>query len=779
MLDALSWLLAVQVIGLAAFPLAHFLFPRLADRGYSLSKPLGIVLVAYLSWALSQTRILPSTGATIAVLVLALVCLSGWCAWKQRRELLDFASRERVSIIAAEALFLGVFAAWAIFRSFDPSIDHTEQPMDLMFLNASMRTETGTPEDLWLSGQPVSYYYFGYWTMGALAQLAGVTSAVAYNLAMALVPALAALSVAGVAYNLVRAESGRLPAALAGGGVAALLVVFAGNLAGVFEFMHANAVGSERFWDWLAIDGLGWPIEGTTQSWRPEENWWWFRATRVINTFTETGSGIDYTIQEFPFFSFMLGDLHPHVMSLPLVALFLGAALNFWLTPYPGLFWHHWRSALEILVVGFLLGALAFTNTWDLPVFWALIACAALLRAYAFGLGLSWPAVLTAGATALAVLALALLLFLPYYLTFRAGVGGIGAVSWASSRPVHLLAIWAPLLVGVAPMVAVLFWRTTLTTDWVRMTVAALVAGLAPFVVWAALYLAGDGGLGGVVGRFFHVLPFAALVGMAVYSALWLARENNGGGAAFSMLAAAFGMLLIMGPELLYVDDSFGPPSERMNTVFKLYYQAWIILATISGFAIYFWASLRAAQRPGRRALTTLWACVFAALLLGALYYAPAAAASKAGPPGGQRTLDGLAYLRIGSPAEFEAIEYLREHAGDSVMLEAVGEWHDAGLISRGAGVPTPLNWPGHQAQWRGASPLISERDVDVELAYRTLDASVARGILDKYGADLVYVGQRERNKYGEGGFAKFAEFMDVAFSQGGVSIYRLPQEER
>ncbi len=779
MLDALSWLLAVQVIGLAAFPLAYFLFPRLADRGYSLSKPLGIVLVAYLSWALSQARVLPSTGATIAVLVLVLMTLSSWLAWRQRHELFDFVSRERASIVAAEALFLSVFAAWAIFRAFDPSIDHTEQPMDLMFLNASMRTETGTPEDLWLSGQPVSYYYFGYWTMGTLAQLTGVTSAVAYNLAMALVPALAALGVAGVAYNLVRADSNRLSAALAGGGVAALLLVFAGNLMGVFEFMHANAVGSERFWDWLAIDGLAWPIENTTQSWRPEENWWWFRATRVINTFTETGGGIDYTIQEFPFFSFMLGDLHPHVMSLPPVALFLGAALNFWLTPYPGLFWRHWRSALEITVLGFLLGALAFTNTWDLPVFWALIACAALVRAYASGLGLSRPAVLSAMASALVVLALALLLFLPYYLTFRAGVNGIGAVSWASSRPVHLLTIWAPLLVGVAPMVVVLFWRTTLTTDWARMTAAALFAALAPFIVWAVLYLAGDGGLGGIAGRFIHVLPFAALAAMAVYSTLWLARENSGGAAAFAMLAAAFGMLLIMGPELLYVDDSFGSPSERMNTVFKLYYQAWMILATISGFAIYFWVSLRAGQRPGKRALATLWACVFAALLLGALYYSPAAAASKAGPPGGQPTLDGLAYLRYGSSAEFEAIEYLREKGGDSVMLEAVGEWHDAGLISRAAGVPTPLNWPGHQAQWRGASPLITERDVDIELAYRTLDASVARGILDKYGVEFVFVGQRERDKYGEEGAAKFAEFMDVAFSQGGVTIYRLPHGDR
>ena len=774
MVDTLSWLVAVQVIGLAAFPLAHFLFPRLSDRGYSLSKPLGIAIVAYLSWALGQAHILPSNGATIAAIVVVLTTLSGWWAWRRRDELIDFVSRERVTLIAGEALFLAVFAAWVLFRSFDPSIDHTEQPMDLMFLNASMRTETGTPEDLWLSGHPVSYYYFGYWAMGALAQLAAVPSAVAYNLAMALVPALAALGVAGVAYNLVRADSDRVGLALAGGGVAALLAVVAGNLAGVFEFMHANAVGSETFWTWLAIDGMGWPIEATTGTWRPEENWWWFDSTRVINTFSETGTGIDYTIQEFPFFSFMLGDLHPHVMSIPLVAMFLGAALNFYQTPYPGMLWSHWRGALDVAVLGVLLGALAFTNMWDLPVFWALIGCVALLRAYASGLGLSWSALLSAGTTALTVLGLAVVLFLPYYLTFRAGVGGIGAVSWASSRPVHLFAIWGLLLVAVAPMLAVVFWRTTLKGDWLRMTAAALFAAVGPFAVWAALYLAGDGSLGGVVGRFLHILPLAALIGMAVYSALWLAREEIDNIASFVMLAAAFGLLLIMGPELLYVDDSFGPPSERMNTVFKLYYQAWVVLATVSGFAIYFWASLRAGQRSGRRALTTLWAAAFAALLLGALYYAPAAAESKAGPPGGQQTLDGLAYLRYGNEAELKAIEYLRENAGDAVILEAVGEWHDAGLISRGAGVPTPLNWPGHQVQWRGESGVITTRQADVELAYTTPNASEARGILDRYGVELVYVGPRERSKYGEEGLAKFAEFMDVAFSEGGVTIYRL-----
>ena len=55
-----------------------------------------------------------------------------------------------------------------------------------------------------------------------------------------------------------------------------------------------------------------------------------------------------------------------------------------------------------------------------------------------------------------------------------------------------------------------------------------------------------------------------------------------------------------MGPELLYVNDSFGGAYERMNTVFKLYYQAWTVLAAVvSGFAIYYWSSSRGSLATG------------------------------------------------------------------------------------------------------------------------------------------------------------------------------------
>ena len=103
------------------------------------------------------------------------------------------------------------------------------------------------------------------------------------------------------------------------------------NLAGVLEFMRANVIGSQGFYDWIAIEGLDGPAESATQSWYPEEFWWWFRVTRIINTFVD-GRGIDYTIQEFPFFSFMLGDLHPHVSAIPFAILFTAFVLSFFMS---------------------------------------------------------------------------------------------------------------------------------------------------------------------------------------------------------------------------------------------------------------------------------------------------------------------------------------------------------------------------------------------------------------------------------------------------------------
>ena len=132
-------------------------------------------------------------------------------------------------------------------------------------------------------------------------------------------------------YNLVRSMRGPggvragIWTALLFGAFGAFLLLFVGNLVGALEFLRANDLGSAGFWRWIGVDGLTASSAGST--WYPSEHYWWFRDTRVINTFVG-GQGVDYTITEFPFFSFLLGDLHPHVMSLPFVLLALGLSYN-------------------------------------------------------------------------------------------------------------------------------------------------------------------------------------------------------------------------------------------------------------------------------------------------------------------------------------------------------------------------------------------------------------------------------------------------------------------
>ena len=110
----------------------------------------------------------------------------------------------------------------------------------------------------------------------------------------------------------------------------------------------------------------------------------------------------------------------------------------------------------------------------------------------------------------------------------------------------------------------------------------------------------------------------------------------------------------------------------------------------------------------------------------------------------------------------------------DSAILEAVGGgYSEHGRIASSTGVPTVLNWPGHEMQWRGSSTPIEGRELDVQTIYQTLDISEATSLLDKYDVDHVYVGSRERTKYGEAGLAKFVEFMTPVFSEADVVIYR------
>ena len=789
MLNVLLWLVTVEIIGLAVFPLVYFLLPRLSDRGYGLSKPFGILLTGYVAWILSALHLVPSVRVTLFGLVLITAASSAVLLYLHRDEMVAFVKRRWRLVAITETVFLVFFLGWVLFRAYDPAINHTEQPMDFAFLNASVESTLGQPEDPWLLGETISYYYFGYWMMSVVTELSGVASNFSYNLSLALVPAMAASAVLCIVASMVRYDRGSLDIALFSGLGAGLLLIVVSNLEGVLEFMYANAIGSQGFYDWIGIEGLDGPTDVPTDSWTPTEFWWWFRATRVINTFVD-GSELDYTIQEFPFFSFMLGDLHPHVSAIPFALLAAGFALNFFRSDVIDIRrigpWGYGTLA----AMGVSLGGLAFTNMWDLPTYGALLVGIAALKAYPG----RWSdggdkegaesvlarVGLAVVQTPLIVVALAFVLYLPYYLDFTSSVQGIGAVS-TPSRYLHLFLVWGTLLIFVVPFVVACFWQTVVGPDWRRMTAISLIVAFLPFLVWMVVRLQSPTPTEGLLGRLIHILPLALLIGMAVWSAIHETKLRGPTGRGFALVLGALGLLLVMGPELMYVDDFFDDPRQRMNTVFKLYYQAWILLAAVSGYSIYYWLSLRPRLTGRARTLSTAWAIAAVALVICGLYYPAAAAATKVEEGGfsSSPTLDGLAYVRDSRPAEYAAIEFIRNNLPEeAAILESVGEWYDAGLISRSTGVPTLFNWPGHEIQWRGSNEAIGGRQSDVAAIYTTSDAEQARNLLLKYDVDYVYVGPRERLAHDGPGLDKFPEFMDTIFQQDNVIIYRLRSEE-
>jgi uncharacterized membrane protein len=249
--------------------------------------------------------------------------------------------------------------------------------------------------------------------------------------------------------------------------------------------------------------------------------------------------------------------------------------------------------------------------------------------------------------------------------------------------------------------------------------------------------------------------------------------------AIFGLTLTAVALLLILGCEFFFVGDVF---TSRMNTVFKLYYQAWLLLALAGGFALYYLASGWRVTFPRERPYRFAWAGLAGLLLVGAALYPVGGTMNRAAPYSGEeKIIVGGSLHGIGnkSPDELAGIAFLNGLAAgqDFVIAEAVGDdYQENGRISMATGLPTILGWKGHEDQWRGGdcTPCIG-RFEDVEALYRTADTAQMRQIFDKYTVSFVYVGPLERDRYGaDGGLAKFTE-LPVAFESesGAVTIYR------
>jgi len=328
----LFWL-ASSLPAAAAWPLVWRGLGSLPDRGFGMTRTAGILFSAYLYWIACTVGLIPNSIGGILGVVLILGILSAFILKKDGKEFFKWIRQKSRLLLIEEGLFLAAFIFWAFVRANNPDLVATEKPMELAFLNSILISPGFPPRDPWLSGYAISYYYFGYIMIAMLTRISGLSSGITFNLGNALWFAMTFTGSYSILYNLLlyKKENARRLLSL----FAPAAVLISGNLEGVLEVLHRRMVlwktlpdgtMTSSFWTWLGIKQLVDPPTGTS-GWLPDRYLWWWRASRVVNDINLAGGEVE-VIDEFPFFSFILADNHPHVLALPFALLAVAFALH-------------------------------------------------------------------------------------------------------------------------------------------------------------------------------------------------------------------------------------------------------------------------------------------------------------------------------------------------------------------------------------------------------------------------------------------------------------------
>lgn len=849
MIAFLSWYLLLTLLGWLTFPLAWRLFPALADRGYSLARALGLFLWGYLFWLPAVLGVLPNNGGGLLVAFLLLLGGALLALRRSVKDLLAWVQANWRLVLTVEVLFFLAFAAWTFVRASNPNIETAggEKTMELAFINAILRAPVFPPHDPWLAGYAISYYYFGYVMTAMLARVTSVPGAVAHNLMLALIFALSAIGAYGLLYNLLAAWrarqlgiSGRPALALPLLGPLFLLLV--GNLGGLLETLHRRglfwsgqpgdvnlwtALGrfvrpnlqAYNFWTWLDIRHLNQPPLQPPQ-WTPDRYIWWWQSSRILQDYDLAGNFREI-IDEFPAFSYLLGDLHPHVLAMPFVLLVMALALNLFLGGWevPGGGDHRSLSPLHFVSGALLLGGLAFLNTWDiLPGLALLLGAYGLRRIWQSGWG--WERLGDLFLFGLPLLLLAFLFFLPFHISFSSQASGLLPNLENPTRGAHLWTMFGTLFIPLFAYLLALKQGRLLPARWKAGLGLAL--GLT-FALWgfswflallirlrlpdfAAMYLHGQGIVsealffGAVLlRRLTHLGSLLTLLALLIPTLAWLlalpARQASGQEEVspslfyFTLLLLFLGGVLVLAPEFVFLRDLFG---NRMNTIFKFYYQAWILWSLTAAFGVAFLL-----HRQGWGAQLLL-AFSFLAIGAGLLFLAFALphktedfrldefrrlyrSARMAGLPAPLRqaasvwTLDGARLFRSMYPDDARAAEWLAT-APFGVLAEAVGgQYSDYARMSAYSGLPAVVGWPGHEDQWRGTFDEQRRRaDRDIPTLYQSLYWDEVRQIIERYNIRYVVVGTLERRTYRLNEL-NFQRHLVPVFRSGEVVIYQVP----
>lgn len=678
MTAALRFIIVFEALLLVGLPLAARAFGRLPGLGLGFARLLAWLVLAWSTWFVSSLGVPYST----LLIVIGAVALIAVAAWLHRRHGLALDPFTRRLFLWSEGIFLVAFALAVLIGGYVPDVWQTEHPLDMALVNANVTGDAMPPHDPWFAGEHLNYYYLGQNMVGVVLRLIDVEPTKGYNLALAAVFALiisTAFTVAATLAEAARRHGMAIRRPLAAGAWCVVLLCFMGNLRAGWSGWH---------------DG------------KPLGQFNWFGPTRIIPN----------AINEFPFATWTVGDLHAHYIAVPLVLMAIAAAAQVALNGPPGLV--SWETFAAALTIGWLYGA----HTWSWPVAAGLAIAAAVGVSRARARGALWAGVTVVGG---------ILLVLPFLLTVKANTRGVGFTTAEMREPTaaflthHLLTDGTFLWLLLAPLAALLWkwrdrWRLLLPIAAVASIMLPLLAG--PHLVGAAL-------LAGLVAATF--IPALDPARPQAERLVWLIAAGGFG----CLFAAEVGLV---------EDEFFGGPYVRLNTIFKFAYHAWLLLAVFGALA------LAAGRQWLPRGPRIAWLAVAIGLIgVGLGYVVPATytkrQAFKVGPH-----LEGRTWLARLYPGDVDAIDWIRAHVPeDDVIVEAVGEEYSPygyGRMSTYTGRATVIGWPFHESEYNHPP---ATREPDVRTLYTTKEAAVADQIIARYRIRYAVVGPLERNTYG------------------------------
>lgn len=675
----LKWWLMVLILGLGYYPLGAVLFSSLRDRGYIFSKVLGIGLAGFLTWVLVVCGAAKFTsGAVIAVTAVSMALC--WILYikKAEKKTLDLDL-----VLGEELIFLAFFLLWTYFAGFRPEAKGTEKFMDYGFMAAMTRSDTLPARDLWYSAGNMNYYYGGQYYAVFLTKLSFTRIQETYNLMRTLVAAFAFVLPFNLVFHMIREIPRKVKAVP--GWIAALGGLLAGAAVSLAGNMHYVLYG--LFGDVFKLSGY--------------EDYWFPNSTRYIghNPLTD-----DQCIHEFPSYSFVLGDLHAHVVNVMFVLLTVGI-LYAWMKSIrereeEGQVFSVKKLLLEpaVIACGVLTGIFHWTNYWDFVIYTtAALICIFFTAMYRY----RGQAKAVAAATVLQtaeVFVLGTLAALPFTSSFETMVSGI-ALSKYHTVLYQFLILWG------LPFALVLILLLAVLIKYLR-------AYRGP-------------------GRFREFFRRVSLSD------------------TFALILGICGIGLVLIPELIYVRDIYENGYARSNTMFKLTYQAFILFGMAMAYAI-----VRLLLWKGRKLARTLGAAGLALVLLTCGYFGYSVKCwfGNVLDVSGYRCLDATAYLENVYPEDAAAIRWLNENVeGNPVVLEANGDsYSDYCRVSAMTGLPTVLGWYVHEWLWRGDTADLNEKSAEIQTIYTSGDREAVEELLEKYEVEYIFVGSCEREKYGE-----------------------------